>query len=68
MKKKRIVILILSVVLVNCGWLQAATPTRSDADINRLVRTKQLKVCNFGGKRVFKKEDVEESSSCVLLT
>ena len=32
--KKQIVILILA-VLVSCGWLQAGTPTWSDADINK---------------------------------
>ena len=33
--KKQFVILILTVVVVNCGWLQAATPTWADADINK---------------------------------
>ena len=33
--KKQFVILILTVVVVNCGWLQAAPPTWADADINK---------------------------------
>jgi len=33
--KKQIVLLIMAVVIVNCGWLQAETPNLPDADINK---------------------------------